>query len=108
MNTISNNENEKRLKLYNKGYTDRQIAEELHYSAGTISQWRWKNGLKANNPPVKQLTEKEHKKRMELYDKGYGDLKIASACGVTKGAIAQWRWKNGLKSNMKKGQHENK
>lgn len=103
MNTISNDENERRLNLYKKGYTDRQIANELHYSACTIFQWRQKRGLKANNPPIKRLTNDDQKFRMDLYNKGFGDLKIASICGVTKSAITQWRWKNNLISNKKKG-----
>lgn len=103
MNTISNDENERRLELYNKGYTDRQIANELHYSVCTIFQWRRKRGLKANNPQIKRLTKNDQKFRMDLYNKGFGDLKIASACGVTKSAITQWRRKNNLISNKKKG-----
>lgn len=103
MNTISNDEHERRLELYNKGYTDRKIAEELHYSACTIAQWRWNNGLKPNHEPVKHLTEDEQNFRIDLYNKGFGDLKIASICGVTKSAITQWRWKNGLKSNRNRG-----
>ena len=99
-------EEERRMKLYLKGFSDRQIANETFYSITTISQWRWSRGLPANHFTKQKLTQEDQEKRMELYSKGFGDRKIAKKCGVSKGAIAQWRWKNKLKSNFKKGQHE--
>ena len=100
-------EEEKRKKLYRKGLSDRQIAEQTFYSPTAISQWRWSRGLPANHFTKQMLTQEEQEKRLELYNKGFSDRKIAKECGVSKGAIAQWRWKKGLKSNFKKGQHEN-
>lgn len=107
MKRISEEENRKRLELYHQGLTDREIADKLFYSPGAIAQWRWKLNLPPHNNPVKKLTKEQHEKRMKLYNLGYGDKRIAKICKVTKSAIAQWRYKNGLKSNMKKGQHEN-
>ena len=101
-------EEERRMSLYRQGLSDYQIAEQTFYSVTAISQWRWSRGLPANHFTKQKLTQEEQEKRLKLYNKGYGDGKIAKECGVSKGAIAQWRWKKGLKSNFKKGQHENK
>ena len=95
------------MSLYRQGLSDNQIAEQTFYSIGAIAQWRWSRGLPANHFTKQRLTQEEKEKRMELYNKGCGDKRIAKECGVSKGAIAQWRWKNKLKSNFGKGQHEN-
>ena len=49
------------------------------------------------------LPELEHKKRMELYGQGLNDYEIARHCGVTNLTIFNWRKKNGLSSNCKRG-----
>lgn len=99
-------ENE-RLILYNQGLNDKQIADLTYYTPKVVTQWRRSRGLAPNGRKIPRLTDEENEKRMKLYNLGYGDKRIAKECGVSKGAISQWRWKNNLKSNFKKGQHEN-
>ena len=40
----------------------------------------------------------------KLYGEGANDCQIAAACGVTRGAIRQWRMKNGLAPNAGRGE----
>lgn len=47
-NFISKEENAERTKLYNLGYTDRQIGKERNISEYAIYGWRHARGLKAN------------------------------------------------------------
>lgn len=101
-------EEERRMSLYKQGLSDQKIAELTFYSTNTIAQWRWSRGLPPNHFAKQKLSQEEQIKRMELYNKGFGDIIIAKECGVTKGAIAQWRWKNNLESNMSKGKINNK
>lgn len=34
-------------ELYSQGYSDREIANELHFNINTIREWRYRNGLPA-------------------------------------------------------------
>lgn len=94
---------DERLKFYNQGLTDKQIADLTYYTFGAITQWRKSRGLAPNGRKIPRLTKEENEKRMKLYNLGYSDKKIAKECGVSQGAISQWRWKNELKSNFEKG-----
>ena len=51
---LTKKENEERLELYYKGYTDRQIAEKLNFSTGAIYHWRRSRKLEANGKSRKQ------------------------------------------------------
>jgi uncharacterized protein YjcR len=44
-------DHEVRLKLYNKGLTDYQLADVLGVPRTTIFSWRKRNGLEANVAP---------------------------------------------------------
>lgn len=45
---LSQEENEQRLKLYEQGYTDAEIAGKLYLSIRAVCAWRHKNGLPRN------------------------------------------------------------
>ena len=45
-------ENQRRLKLYEKGYCDRKIAESSGVSENAIRLWRRARGLKCNSEPI--------------------------------------------------------
>lgn len=100
---LSKETESERLRLYNQGLTDKQIADLTYYTFGAITQWRKNRGLAPNGRKIPRLTKEENEKRMRLYNLGYSDKIISEECGVSKGAISQWRWKNGLKSNFEKG-----
>lgn len=94
---ISDKEQNKRMRLYNKGLVDREIAEEVNISINGIYQWRKRNDLPANENH--KLTKKEHQERMELYDKGLTDKEIAKKINISIKAVAEWRKRNDLSSN---------
>ena len=82
-------------ELYDKGMTDREIANVLGIGPGSVWYWRKMNGL----PPVKKQAEPPH--FGELYDQGMADLEIAKRSGVPKRTVQSWRYKNKLKPNPK-------
>lgn len=55
---------------------------------------------KLNNNP------EAHKTALDLYNKGAGDAQIATALGVTKQTVFNWRKANGLSSNYHKFRKE--
>lgn len=105
--SISKPEHEKRLKLYNKGLIDSEIAEKINVGISTITEWRKKNDLPANKKPKKKIKKKEHKKRLKYYNKGLNDFEIGEKVGLSKEGIYNWRKRNDLPSNYKKNLDKN-
>ena len=58
MKKISEAEYNKRMKLYELGYSDRKIAKECNTSSQNIQQWRNKNNL----PPLFKLYDVKNDK----------------------------------------------
>lgn len=77
-------------KLYENGYNDRQIAEEMGFTTDSVSNYRRRMGL----PPHRKFCD--YKKCMELYLRGYNDVQIASELGIVKETVGIWRKRNGL------------
>ena len=48
---------EERLKLYNQGFTDSEIAKILHYSRSAITSWRMRNNLPLNKASESEVVE---------------------------------------------------
>ena len=42
---------------------------------------------------TKRISHEEYIKRLNLWGKGYSDIKIAKECNVSNQAIGQWRKK---------------
>ncbi len=99
---ISEEEHQKRLKLYKKGLVDRKIAEKVNISIDGIYQWRKRNNLPANEKH--KLTQNEFQKRIKLYNKGLTDNEIAKEVNISKKAVAVWRKRNNLSSNYKENE----
>lgn len=51
----------------------------------------------------RRLNPAEHRRRLELYQKGYSDAAIAKQSDVTPGTIWAWRKKYSLPAKAKKG-----
>lgn len=49
----------------------------------------------------KRISHEEHIKRLNLWGKGYSDIKIARECNVSSQAIGQWRKKHDIPANYK-------
>lgn len=84
------------LELYQKGYNDRQIGEELGIPAPVISNWRRRKGL----PTLQKRGIQDN--RMELYQQGLNDREIAERIGISPVNVYKWRKRNGLPAQSKK------
>jgi transposase len=100
----------KRWELYNKGFSDRKIAEELNVNKNTIYHWRKvKNKLKPKGrtkidrdikvykdgsiEKQRELNKIKFPKRWELYNKGFSDEEIAKEFDMKKESVRNWRVK---------------
>lgn len=87
--------NERRLELYQQGYTDAQIARMEGISLCTVTNWRSANKLPRNK--VHSLEKIERGKRfLELYGQGCNDSEIAIRCSSSKSTVEKWRLSRGL------------
>ncbi|MFW5794906.1 MAG: terminase gpP N-terminus-related DNA-binding protein [Bacillota bacterium] len=89
----------KRLELYKKGLSDREIAEKVGLSKAGIASWRYRNKLPANKKY--KLSEKEKKKRFKLYNEGLTDKELSKKLDLTVKGVINWRNKNNLEPNKK-------
>lgn len=111
-----------KLRLWEEGRSDLEIAQITGPTRKTVSEWRRINNLPANEPPAQEAPapkpETLPKKkpgtkrkapakeraakaeafpdRLEMYHQGMTDAQIARAVGVKTGVIAQWRYKRNL------------
>ena len=82
-------------ELYDKGMTDREIANVLGIGPGSVWYWRKMNGL----PPVaKNVAPPDF---AALWKQGLTDEEIAERSGVSRRTVQTWRYKNKLKPNPK-------
>ena len=89
-----------RLALYQRGRSDRQIAEALHRQPATIASWRRRLRLPANGN-AGFLDSKSDQARLHLYAKGMIDKEIAKVCERSPSSIAQWRKRKGLPAQIR-------
>lgn len=50
MYKLSEEEHKKRLELYEAGYTDKEIGEQVHVAQTAIWRWRQNNNLPTKHP----------------------------------------------------------
>lgn len=86
-----------RLKLYNQGMDDDEIAKIEGASSATVGQWRINKKLPKHIDHRKKNLEELHKKRLELYNKGLTDEEIGKELNTKVKTITAWRWKQKLK-----------
>ena len=82
-------------ELYEKGMTDREIANVLGIGPGSVWYWRKMNGL----PPVAKNAEPPDFNA--LWKQGLTDQEIAERSGKSRRTVQTWRYKNHLKANPK-------
>jgi phosphomannomutase len=92
---------ESRLKLYNQGLSDGDIAKIEGSQDSSVRYWREKNNLEANPSTRTIEIEKKNKIRMDLYNQGFVDSQIAKLTNTSSSNIATWRKYRKLKSNSK-------
>ncbi len=93
---LTKKENEERLELYYRGYTDRQIAEKLNFSTAAIYHWRRSRKLEANDQSRKTEYKGHEKEIKKLYDEGLTDYQIATTIGIKINSVKRYRWNNKL------------
>lgn len=77
---------------WERGLTDKEIADDLNYSSTYISNIRRDLGLERNHT---KIHEKRAKEISELYEKGMSDSKISYELDINKYHVQEWRRKNG-------------
>ena len=82
-----------RNALYERGLTDREIANELNVSIDVIQNWRYNRGMPANS------AKPDFSDREEYYRQGLTDREIADRAGVTCNTIVNWRNRRGYPPN---------
>lgn len=94
-------ENNERLRLYNLGYTDEQIAKELFLHISSIGKWRKKNNLPCNNKfHIRDAV------KMELYKQGLNDRQMAKKLNCSISCVNSWRFRRGLPNNNRRNNHD--
>lgn len=111
MKYLSEEEEKKRLDLYNQGMSDAEIAKRVYVEKSVIQRWRTRRGLPPNAPKgfqkgnkygcMSRLSEVKENKRCMLLCRGLNDAQIARIVGVENSTISQWRRSRGLPSNRK-------
>ena len=111
MKYLSEEEEKKRLDLYNQGMSDAEIAKRVYVEKNVIQHWRTRRGLPPNAPKgfqkgnkygcMGRLSEVKENKRCMLLCRGLNDTQIARIVGVENSTISQWRRSRGLPSNRK-------
>lgn len=91
-------EHNKRLELYNRGYTDTQMAQELYVSTNAVWMWRRKHNLPCKYSLYKEELEKQ---RLACYNEGMTDEEMASCLNLSVKYVGKWRNKYKLKPNKK-------
>lgn len=111
MSRLSEQEEKKRLDLYNQGMSDAEIANRVYVIKSVICNWRTRRGLPPNAPKgfqkenkygcMGRLSEVKENKRCMLLCRGLNDAQIARIVCVDNSTISQWRRSRGLPSNRK-------
>jgi len=96
-NPLSEKEENERMRLYNLGFDDKQIAEKMNISKEAVNSWRNLRGLDSNFKSIIDMFDKNIK---QFYDKGYSDKDIADKIGCSKSTIKLWRHQKDFKPNI--------
>lgn len=113
MHVLSADDANYRLKLYEQGLNDREIAGIIGITNMAIYGWRKRNNLSPNvEQGWKRLSKDKAEYRMHLHKQGLSDTKIAKIIGIHTSSFNEWRQKNNLEPNFKpykkKATHEQK
>jgi len=98
---LRNKENsDRRLKLWEDGMTDAEIANAEGMSLKGVAGWRRGMGLTANHKKKRNVYDEQYGKIMlALYEFGRTDEEIARAVGIKKLHVKEWRDFRGLEAN---------
>lgn len=99
---ISKEEHEKRMELYRKGASDKEIGEALFLAQSTVFHWRKINNL-PRNARHREIKPEEDALMLRLHECGMSDKKIGETVGRPTGTVRYWRVRKGLKNNFEQG-----
>lgn len=91
------------LDMARQGMPDPEIANALNVSRSTVCNQRRRAKIPIATQGDKvggKLSQAGYERRMKLYRKGMTDAALATALSVTKGAVCEWRKRNGLPANV--------
>jgi hypothetical protein len=90
-NAITPAEHERRVKLYEQGLSDTEMAKIIGIDRSSIGTWRRKAGLARKPKRNSMHTPEQRAARMLLYSLGYSDGRIAREQRVGVNSIEAWR-----------------
>lgn len=99
---LTNEENKRRMALYQKGLNDKEIGDRLFLAPETIVYWRQKNGLPPNRPRD-TLTKQDLEIMERMYQARASDSQIAKEIGRCVSTVRSWRRRNDLPGNFGRG-----
>lgn len=91
-----------RLRLYQSGLNDREIARRLNATRSAIVQWRGAHGLPSKyqpNAPKALRKPDRDEQMMRLYRLGRTDNQMAESLGCTPRIVYRWRHGRALERN---------
>lgn len=97
---------EKLRALYDRGLTDREIAEEMGCARDSVRLWRKRTELPPNGNKAKRRVDWDAVRA--LYMAGMTDREIAEATGHHRQSIGDWRRTEGLPCNIDRKKEEAK
>ena len=86
----------RRRELYDRGLSDREIAEETGAKISTVTSWRDNFGLAPNPGGKRGIPVSWEEDGLRLYREGKTDREIAEAVGRSVATVGEWRRKHGL------------
>ena len=103
MNTLTENQKEQLISLYNEGKMDPEIAKALNVTRGTILYWRKKFNLKTTFQYSK-IAKIDNVKFEKLFYEGKSDAEIAEALNMSYDGVYAHRIRHSyLRENRKFG-----
>lgn len=108
-------DDKKLMPLYEKGLTDKQVADICGCNYWNVRDWRQHRGLVHNGPKSKDGKPKKGGRKpldwgevdklcRPLYESGLNDPKIQAATGIDKRTVFAWRKREKLPSQRRRGQ----
>lgn len=74
-------------RLFEEGYTHKEIAKKLFVSTATLSRWKKKHGITSFRSVDEYIA---------LRKEGYRDMHITAKWNITYSALYQWKIKHGV------------
>lgn len=79
------------VKMYNDGFTYKEIAEELNTSITMVCDYLHHRYERFFLKPSNTLTKEQLDTLVSMYDRGYGNVVIANKLGIDHIKVARWK-----------------